>query len=140
MRWGEVDADTVSPRAPQLGSAERLEARREPFAVRTPFDTQRQLDCAPPGFFQHVQHGTIVFLDQPPGEVHLIVGRHSDEILIVRSVMDAAEAQPVRDRRESLRIDVLDDVRSIEKPKLSKAADSAAVAVSLEDECARKRP
>ncbi len=57
---------------------------------------QRQLERRAVTLLQQIEHGSILLVEQKASEVHLIVGRHTDEILIERTVMDGAETEPVR--------------------------------------------
>ncbi len=63
---------------------------------------------------QHVEHRAVIVIEEPTGDVNDIVGRDANKILIEGSMMNRAEAQPVRNLGRAGRLEIPDDVRSVE--------------------------
>src|SRR5665213_3675533 len=68
-----------------------------------------------------------------------VVRGDSNEILVERTVMDRAEAQPIRHVGISPLLKVADDVRSVKQARLLQATDGAAVVVGEENTSAKAR-
>lgn len=65
--------------------------------------------------------------------MNLAVRRYAYEILVERTVVDRAEAEPVANERLAVLFDVADDVRGVQQPDLFESADRAAVPIRRQD-------
>ena len=78
---------------------------------------------------QHVEHRSVIVVEELTGDVDAEIWRDPDEILVERSVMDRAQRQPVRHEWSARLLGVADDVRGVQQPYFAKPADRAAIAV-----------
>ena len=78
---------------------------------------------------EDVEHRTVVIVEKATRDVDAEIRSDSDEILVERSVVDRAHAQPVAHERLARLLGVADDVRSVEQPNLAETADRATIVV-----------
>ena len=94
-------------------SEEPLETSIEAFRiglVELPvWKMQRRLMKA----LEDVEHRTILVLEQALRDVHDIVGRNADEIVVERAMVDRAQAQAVAHGRGAANLQITNDVRCI---------------------------
>jgi len=106
-----------------------LEARSESLAVRAPLNAARQLDRCSLKALQDVEHWPVLIVEQPLGDVHLVVRRNTNQIVIEGAVMNRTQAEPVRDLGSAGRIEIAHDVGCVEESDLLESADRALVTV-----------
>jgi hypothetical protein len=63
-------------------------------------------------FLQQVEHRAVFVVEQPWRHDHAVVGGDADEILIERAVVDAAQADAVRDDGVAEWVEITRDVRA----------------------------
>ena len=78
---------------------------------------------------QHVEHRSVLIIEQATRNMNAEIGGDADEIFVERSVVDRAHAQPVAHERLARLLGVADDVRSVEQPNLAETADRATIVV-----------
>lgn len=78
------------------------------------------------------KHRAVDLLEQFPIDMHDPVRRYADQIAVERSVVDLAQAQPVRHERKPAFAVVLDDVRCVQQFRVPQSADCAAALVRLD--------
>jgi len=66
-----------------------------------------------------------------------VVGRDADEVLVERSVVDRAQAEPVAHGRLAAVLNVAEDVCSVEKAELLQPADCTLASVRQHDAAAK---
>ena len=88
---------------------------------------------------QQREHRSVLFLEQTLRYPNLVVGRNADEDLVIGSMVNRAEAEPVRNERLAGLLEIADDVRGVEKSRLLEAADRAAGVVREQDLPAKTR-
>src|SRR4051794_31986265 len=88
---------------------------------------------------QQIKHRPILVIEQATGQVHPVVGRNTNEILVEGAVMDRTEAEPVTNRRHAGELDVRNDVRCVEEPQLAEAADCTSAVVGRDDTSPKAR-
>jgi hypothetical protein len=64
---------------------------------------------------EEIEHRAVLVLLQPPGDVNGVVRRDPDQVLVVRAVVNGAEAKPVRDLGGTHRVDVRRNMSGIEE-------------------------
>ena len=68
--------------------------------------------------------------------MHLVVGRHADQVVVERAVVDRAETQAVAHLGLAVHLEIADDVRRVEQAALLQPTDRAALAVGRHDPAA----
>jgi hypothetical protein len=122
----------------EVGSCEELvEAGGKHLAVGSRRVTGRKLNRSSVESFEQIEHRPVVLLEQPPADLHLVVRRHTHEVLIEGAVVDAAEAEAVPGGGLATRVRVPDDVRCIQKSSLLETADRAALPICRDDDRAK---
>ena len=115
---------------------EAREADVEPFAIWSIGAAARDGKGSLVKSLQQVEHRAVLVLEQPPRDVHDVVGRDADEVLVECSVVDRAQTQPVLDCRLTRLENVAQDVGCVEQAQFLQPADSALAVVCGDDSAA----
>ena len=67
---------------------------------------------------QELEHRPIALIEETRGYVHLVVSVDANEIVVIRAMMDGAEAEAIRDAGGGFRMGVASDMCSIQQPPL----------------------
>ena len=85
-----------------------------------------------PRFVQLLQavqeHGAVGLLAYVTADVHGVVGRYPDQVVVVGGMVDLAQTQPVLDDRITMGLAVRNDVRGVKQSAMAKPAQGAASA------------
>src|SRR4249920_2196551 len=104
------------------GCLKALESSGEAVAVGAPDVPPRMLNRASVEALQHLQHRTIVVVEQAACDMNAQMWCDADQVLVERPVMDGAEAQAIAHHRFARLLDVRDDVRRVEEAYLAEPA------------------
>lgn len=79
--------------------------------------------------FQELEHGSVLVVEEPLGNPHLVVGGYPHEILIESAMMDRAETESVRNHRLAFLLEISRDVSGVEEPRFSEPTDRAKIRI-----------
>jgi hypothetical protein len=80
--------------------------------------------------FQQIEHRTVFIVEETPRDLHDVVRRDANEILVECTVVDRAQAKTIPYRCLAAMFKVGNDVSGIEQPSFLQRADGALTAIS----------
>jgi hypothetical protein len=116
-----------------LRCRESLETNSQQLAIRPGRLPSRDENGRAVRILQEFQHRSVVLVEEPRVNLKLVVRRNSDQVLVVRTVVDRPETQAVAHRWLASDLGVSDDMRCVEESCLLETADRALVRVRRED-------
>src|SRR5207247_8268920 len=116
---------------------EHAVALSKPFGIGSIDIAGRQRQGRTVEPLEEIKHRAVILLEESTRYANDVVGRDPDKMLVERAMVNRTEAQPVGYRGCALDQCVPSDVGGIEKAHLSQSADSAAVPVRRQYDCAK---